>query len=312
MSDFENSLRLSAVYMESRAAGASLAADPYWPKWDSPWWHITIWFELGMADRIPPLVLSQFLDTCRTHYLDFFPFLESEVPAGKDPLRHVACHCALATVFRIATAAGLDPDHEIPWARSWFLKYQLPDGGWNCDEAAYLRPTPKSSIVSTVPVLEALLEGTRRPFTPAEISALRAGAGYLLAHRLFRRRESGEIINQAWTNLCFPRFYEYDVLRGLAFLCRLEERLGQQIISGEAEEAVEMVKKAIDPETGHPIIGRRAWAGAKTRFQAADGIWSTGKPAASFPLLEAVGLPGAPCGFLAPDLAVVRKRFAIA
>lgn len=312
MSSFKEELQFSAEYLDSRPAQDSLAADPYWPKWDSPWWHMTLWYEMGLADRLPGTVLTRFLKAFRDQYLDFFPLTENEVPSGKDPIRNVACHCALATVFKITAAAGLDPDQEIPWARGWFLRYQLPDGGWNCDEAAYLRPSPKSSMVSTVPILEALLEGTQRPFSETERSALEAGARYLLDHRLFRRRGgAGEIINPAWLNLCFPRFYEYDLLRGLALLCRLETRLGRPLISGEADESLGLLKKARDPQTGNPLIGRRAWGGAMTRFRDGDGVWSGKRPASSFPLLESVGVPGTPCQFLSADLEVVAQRFGL-
>jgi hypothetical protein len=308
----------SLTYLSSLAAATSLATDPYWPKWDSPWWHLTLLYEMGRAAEIPGTVIRNFLATFRRHYLDFFPFTEAEIPPGKDPIRHIACHCALGTVFKIAAACGLDPDEELPWARAWFLKYQLPDGGWNCDEAVYLKDHPKSSIVSTLPVLEAILEGTRRPFTAAETALLEAGAAYLLEHRLFRRKTAPhDLINPAWLQLCFPRFYDYDHLRGLAFLARLQARVAGDGLPGfrfsqtpeHIAEAVELLQSAIDPQTGHPQLGRQAWAGAKTRAPQGDGTWTSGNPATSFPLLEMVSLPHTPCSYLLPDLEAVRQAF---
>ena len=41
------------AYLESDAAIASIEADAYWPKWHSPWWHMTLLWELGMHRQHP-------------------------------------------------------------------------------------------------------------------------------------------------------------------------------------------------------------------------------------------------------------------
>ena len=53
-------------------------------------------------------------------------------------------------MYQVLFACGVDIDGRAPWIRAWFLRYQLPDGGLNCDEKAYAGSGGASSIQSTV------------------------------------------------------------------------------------------------------------------------------------------------------------------
>ena len=48
-SEPEREVELSIAYLASPDALASLEADTYWPKWDSPWWHMVLLRERGQA-----------------------------------------------------------------------------------------------------------------------------------------------------------------------------------------------------------------------------------------------------------------------
>lgn len=52
----------SVRYLDSDAAVRSIEADTYWPKWDSPWWHMLLLWELGEAQRIPARVVRAMVD----------------------------------------------------------------------------------------------------------------------------------------------------------------------------------------------------------------------------------------------------------
>jgi len=152
----------TVAYLASPAAVGSIAADPYWPKWDSPWWRMTLLWELGLARLIPPPVVEAMVNAVDTHYLRLFPVREEELPPGCDPHRQVLCHCAAGTMMQVLYACGVDLDVRLPWMRPWLHQYQLPDGGLNCDEGAYVTSL-KSSTVSTLPPLEAVLRCLRAP-----------------------------------------------------------------------------------------------------------------------------------------------------
>ena len=75
-----------------------------------------------------------------------------------------------------------------------------------------------------MPPREAILFFTSRPFTDAEGSFLDDGARYLIEHRLVCSQRTGEVINEDWPKPLFPRFFEYDILRGLAYLVEWSKR----------------------------------------------------------------------------------------
>src|SRR5437867_11672637 len=88
----------SLAYLDSREARESIAADPYWPKWDSPWWHMTLLWELGLASRIPASAVAAMVEALKTHYHLIMPVKAGDLPAGVDEHRDVPCHCAVGTM----------------------------------------------------------------------------------------------------------------------------------------------------------------------------------------------------------------------
>ncbi|MGH8137815.1 MAG: hypothetical protein ACREVV_06410 [Steroidobacteraceae bacterium] len=117
------------------------------------------------------------------------------------------------------------------------LAEQLSDGGWNCEAA---NGSTRSSFNTTICVLEALLEYERAVGgSPEQTEARLRGQEYLLERRLFRRRSTGEVIEQdrkggaVWTRFAFPTWWHYDVLRGLEYLRRAgvapDERVAEAI-----------------------------------------------------------------------------------
>lgn len=103
------------------------------------------------------------------------------------------------------------------------LAEQLDDGGWNCERE---NGATRSSFHTTICVLEALLEYERAGGGAAsEVTGARQrGEEYLLSRRLFRRRSTGEVIEDRkaagadWTRFAFPTWWHYDLLRGLDYL----------------------------------------------------------------------------------------------
>ena len=145
------------AYLASDEALASLARDTYWPKWRSPWWSMVLLDELGHAARIPARAAAAMvagLDALRLHT---FPIRADEWPAGADKARDASCHCAVGSIDRVLTRCAIDVPAALPWIAAWYPRYQLADGGYNCDEAAYLVTDEcPSSMVGTVAPLEAM------------------------------------------------------------------------------------------------------------------------------------------------------------
>jgi hypothetical protein len=99
---------------------------------------------------------------------------------------------------------------------------QLTDGGWNCEAE---RGSTRSSLNTTICVLEALLE-YERTFGPSLVvtAARLRGQEYLLERRLFHRKSTGEVLERDrkggtfFTRFAFPNWWHYDVLRALDYL----------------------------------------------------------------------------------------------
>jgi|HubBroStandDraft_6_1064221.scaffolds.fasta_scaffold03232_6 hypothetical protein len=250
----------SLAYLRSDAARASIARDPYWPKWDSPWWHVLALREAGQPEVVPREVLVELVEAATRHYLPFFPRPPEVLPPGKNARTDVICFCALGSLLCAADGVAT-----IPWADDFIVRYQLPDGGWNCDEDSRV-----SSIVSTVPVLEYLL--TRPGLRPV----LERGMTYLLERGLFRSKRTGAVIDETWLHPSLPRFYQYDVLRGL----RLVARWGGAPIPREALEGLRPLRVRSWPSSDEA----RREHGAESSFPLCDAL---GRPANALPILEA-------------------------
>src|SRR5271167_2790717 len=83
----ERWIAASTAYLDSAKARESLVRDPYWPKWDSPWWHMTLLFELDRADAIPKEAAESMLAAIEKKYPRWFPNPRDPLPAGKDSHR---------------------------------------------------------------------------------------------------------------------------------------------------------------------------------------------------------------------------------
>ena len=243
--------------LENERSVEQLAADPYWPKWDSPWWKMLLLYELGASAHIPQESLQALCSSVERTYLTFFPLVEEELPKGIDPYRNIICHCALGCLYQMLHSANIDVDERFPWMRPWFMKYQLPDGGLNCDEGVYTRETPRSSFLSTLPCLEAILF-TREDdeLSDEERSFLDKGAQYLLQRELCYSISKGQLISKDWLRPIFPRYYFYDVLRGLRFISKWSAKCHREVPISAIERAVEGLLESRD---GNGHIGLRTY-----------------------------------------------------
>lgn len=286
----EKLINHSLCYLVSSEALESIESDAYWPKWNSPWWHMLLLHEMGLTSCIPGNVVESIVAALNKDYLRFFPLSEAETPVGVDPINQVACHCQLGTMHQLLSSYGIDVDSRLAWLRPWYLRCQLSDGGLNCDETAYRKSVEKSSVVSTLPPMEAVLSSASGIITPAEIDFLDSGASYLIKKRLFRTASTGQPIDNSWLKLCFPRFYHYDVLRGLSFLLNWSGQLRRSLPIAAIQECVESIDN--DFPDGCVSVQRSVWEGANSRyFDKTTRLW-TNAPAVGYPLLKAVSKVG--------------------
>lgn len=95
------------------------------------------------------------------------------------------------------------------------LDERLDDGGWNCEAE---NGSVRSSFDTTINVLDGLLAHERATGGSAAVrEARRSGEEFLLERNLFRRKSTGEIVDQAYLEFAFPYYWHYDVLRALDY-----------------------------------------------------------------------------------------------
>lgn len=299
----ERAIDASVAYLGSEGAAASLAVDPYWPKWDSPWWHMCALWELGEATRIPPAIVAVMVERMQAFPLKLFPITAAEL-GNADPYRDVMCHCALGTLWQVLAACGVDLDRALPWMRPWFARYQMADGGMSCDDTAYqVTDECPSSMVGTIAPFEAMLDAD-----PHGVFTTRA-ATFLIERQLrlgspTRHNADERASAEAWPLLCSPRFYFYDVLRGLTALVTWAEHTGGTIPAVAIEIVVKQLVAAF-PD-GVVRTGRDAAAGRPTLWFDGARLLPGRREATRFALLDEASRVGEPSCALSGEWAATR------
>jgi hypothetical protein len=263
-------------------------------KWDGLWWHMATLYEMGEVKQIPKSAIAKakYILEAQTWPV-FIRSAEDQPTTDIDKIKMDCCHCELAVFYMILMEYGCDLDKELPWIREWFLMHQLPDGGLNCEPDAYTH-SKKSSIISTLPPLEAILWYTKGEFTEKEAYFLDEGARYLIEHRLVCSKQTGDIIDQEWLKPCFPRFFEYDILRGMAFLVEWSRRRNKPLPTDLIREGIDRLEGYVEA-TGIRI-GRQVFD--------PKGPWG----GHTFTLLEAVSEIDHVSPFLTDQLNSIRKQ----
>jgi hypothetical protein len=120
------------------------------------------------------------------------------------------------------------------------------------------------------------------------------GARYLIEHSLVCSKESGHVVNMEWLNPCFPRFFEYDILRGMFFLVEWSQRRNKPLPVSLLNEGLQRLNNHIE-EAGLRI-GRQVFD--------PQGPWG----GFTFPLLEEVARIGNISPYLTKQLAAIIRQ----
>jgi len=310
--DYAAELQETLNYLNSAQAIKDVERDAYWPKWNSPWWHMLLLHEMGETQRIPEAITIAFIASLNRMPLKIFPIEDTDMPADIDPYRGSMCHCQLGNVYQVLAARGVDVDKELPWIRPWFLQYQMADGGMNCDNSAYLvKDEVPSSMVGVIAAFEAILLYTPRGWTAEEERFLEKGAQFLIGRKLTEgsstkhnaaERESAKY----WGQVCFPRFYLYDVLRGLNALTLWADKTRQLMPWHAIEHVVNELRERFPDGQIRPE--RDAHAGMTTLLPTSSGEWLRRQPATLFPLFVKTNAVNEVSPFLTKQWADVKRR----
>ncbi|MCO5142572.1 MAG: hypothetical protein M9962_05740 [Oligoflexia bacterium] len=312
MTRFSSEIENSIQYLASEEARKSLEVDAYWPKWHSPWWHMLLLHEMGEGKKIPTNTIQWFIDAVNRYPVKIFPIYSGEMPEGLDPYRASPCHCQLGNVYQVLAGYGIDVDKELPWIRPWLLRYQMQDGGMNCDCDAYLvQDECPSSMVGTISAFEAILFCTPHAWTNEEKNFLNKAAHFLMERKLMNGSQTKYNAEEreeakAWLKPCFPRFYLYDVLRGLHALLSWADKSGETVPSNAISDVVKYLKTHFSDDV--ILNERQSYKGVGTILKNAEGEWIRRQPATFFPLLNKTSVLGIESPFLTMQWRKIKEK----
>lgn len=181
-------------------------------KWAGAHWRLVSLVELGIPPGEPRAVRAA--DTV----LDWLTSREhrsSVVTIGG----LVRCHASQeGNALAVCCRLGLGRDTRVKLLAESLMRWQWPDGGWNCDVRANGR---RSSFHESLAPAWGLFEYWQATGEPDARQAALRTAELFLQHRLFRSLRTGEVIRRDWLALHYPPYWHYDILQALLVLSRM-------------------------------------------------------------------------------------------
>ncbi|MCI4320249.1 MAG: hypothetical protein L3K23_09010 [Thermoplasmata archaeon] len=216
--------RLQALLQGQRADGGF--GVHWYKKWAGTTWRLVSSVELG----VPPK--NSVARRAAKHVLSRLPL------ARVDPHRiqgRFRLHASvIGNPLGVCSRLGMGDDSRVQQLAHSLVRWQWPDGGWNCDPSEDAR---HSSFYESLATLWGLNEYFRATNDDAVRVAVDRAAELFLKHRLFRSCHGEGVINPRWTQLHYPVYWHYDILQALRVLQRAG-KLGDP----RAREALDLVE----------------------------------------------------------------------
>ena len=199
--------RLRALLSGQRADGG-FGVDWY-KKWAGATWRLVSAVELG----VPPD--SATARRAANHVLSRLPL--GRVNAVQIRGRFRVHASVIGNPLGVCARLGMAHDSRVRRIAHSLVRWQWPDGGWNCDSSD---DAQHSSFYESLATLWGLNEYLRVTGDGAVRTAVDRGTELFLKHRLFRSCHGDEVIDPGWLSLHYPVYWHYDILQGLRVLGR--------------------------------------------------------------------------------------------
>lgn len=128
------------------------------------------------------------------------------------------------------------------------IRWQWPDGGWNCDRKTTART---SSFHESLLPLRGLAWHARVTGSRASRDAAERASELFLSRRLFQRRTDGSVIHDSFLKLRYPHYWHYDILIGLKVMAE-----AGFIGDPRCEEALDVLEEKRLPDGGWRAEGK--------------------------------------------------------
>lgn len=227
--------RLRALLSGQRADGG-FGVDWY-KKWAGATWRLVSAVELGVPSDNP--VARRAAD----YVLSRLPLRRSEPHRIRGRYRLHAS--VLGNPLGVCSRLGLAGDPRVQRIAHSLVRWQWPDGGWNCDSS---EDAQHSSFYESLATLWGLNEYLRATKDDTVCSAVDRAVELFLRHRLFRSCHGDDVIDPLWTRVHYPVYWHYDILQAL----RVIEQAGK-LRDPRTREALDLIEsKRTKDGTWHP------------------------------------------------------------
>jgi hypothetical protein len=178
------------------------------------------------------------------------------------------CACQESSIVLVMLKLGI-VDDRISEIVENLLKWQWPDGGWNCDkhpEASH------SSFHETWLPLRAMHAYAEATDSPRAAQSVEKASEVFLSHRLYKKKGDGTVLEQ-FTRQAFPAYWHYDFLVGLGMMGEIG-----RIDDPRCRDALDLLESNRLPDGGFPAaikyyrVTRQKTEGSGISFVDWDGM----------------------------------------
>jgi hypothetical protein len=214
---------------------------PYLPKYKSSYWTLMVLGRLGM-NRMNEKVakacefIFQFQNEdggfqsetsgSGLREYEYRRRRKKELPSREEYVSSLVFESQLSCLTGNMASAlirlGYADDPRVAQALKWLVRVQNKDGGWLCPYWKAHAKDKHGCFMGTICPMEAFGEVPKEYLTKELSATISKGAEFLLMHHLFKADHHGyKVINPTFSELSFPWFAGYTVLRGPDVLTKL-------------------------------------------------------------------------------------------
>lgn len=180
------------------------------------------------------------------------------VPVLKGKARRCASQHGNALYATLALGIA---DERAEQLAKLLIKWQWPDGGWNCDKNS---DAENSSFWETLIPLRALSLYSKINNDEESKKAARRAAEIFLKRKLFIRQKDGQIMNPEFIQLHYPCYWKYDILFGLKVMVE-----AGYINDNRCKKALDILEQKRLDDGGWPVEAR-FYKNGKLKYSGTD------------------------------------------
>jgi hypothetical protein len=232
---------IAKALLSHREADGTIKTNPY-KKWQGPHWTLyclaLIDYPAGDTSLIP--LREQIYNWL--FQKEHLKFPRSLLIKGQEN-RFRRCASQEGNAVWYSIRLGLE-DERTRLLAERLIKWQWPDGGWNCDK----RPAARcSSFMESLIPLRALYLFSKRYNHAKAYEYAERTAEFLLSRRLYKRKKDGSIIHPSFIQIHYP-FTFYDILFALTAM----NEIGK-IKDRRCQDALKLLKSKQLSDGGFPL-----------------------------------------------------------